>query len=595
MKRTWWRRPTSSSDGALVAFLKPRHAALLLLCASASNHLEASTWYVAKSGDDEQGDGRSLDTAFRTIPRGLEDLQAGDTLVVGPGTYYHSPLAIHGLSGTDAKPTTIKALRPGKTTISAAWEKAAKGKVKWKRLPESDIYEAEYATPAVYGGFGKYYLFRFESFEDLEAGSVVVDGKDGRKQTIWGPEYGFAFEDGTYYVKLPRGKNPRKKKLTFSLPTWGAEQDMGRGAGPVVRITQCPWLVLDGFRIVGSGTYGIIFDANSDHALVRNCVFEYCRSGVQLAHQSTVEWCEFSYPGFRRFSEHCRKRNGKLVTYELVKEYGEVRIEGGLASSTYRPGRPPSEYCEFQYNYIHDCFDGEHLGEFDDSESHHNVYEHCYDNSVQLESWTPARASRNLKFHHNLLLSCPNGHVSHQYEELVGPHWVYRNVIVGYDAHGWDPWTVVKSMCPKAEALHYYHNLIWVKSGALYWHGQDWEAGLANMHWRNNILVFEEDFEQPNADPFEDADHNILVAPAARPGLQGPGGQFLEGIDDVRFRNEDRLRFALRADSPAVDAGVRIEGFNDDAIGEPDVGPFERGLKPPGKNWPRPRRTVFVR
>lgn len=52
------------------------------------------------------------------------------------------------------------------------------------------------------------------------------------------------------------------------------------------------------------------------------------------------------------------------------------------------------------------------------------------------------------------------------------------------------------------------------------------------------------------------------------------------------------LDFTLSKTSPAVNAGEKITGFNDNAIGLPDIGPFERGQHP-GQDWPRPRKTVF--
>ena len=60
----------------------------------------------------------------------------------------------------------------------------------------------------------------------------------------------------------------------------------------------------------------------------------------------------------------------------------------------------------------------------------------------------------------------------------------------------------------------------------------------------------------------------------------------------MKFRNPDKLDFTLKKESPAVDAGMKIPGFNDDAKGAPDIGPFEFGEKI-GPDWPRPRRTVF--
>ena len=58
---------------------------------SASNTGEpipiARTFYVRASGDDDRSSGRSPDDAFETIRRALVAADAGDTILVGPGTY----------------------------------------------------------------------------------------------------------------------------------------------------------------------------------------------------------------------------------------------------------------------------------------------------------------------------------------------------------------------------------------------------------------------------------------------------------------------------------------------------------------------------
>ncbi|GAF82805.1 unnamed protein product, partial [marine sediment metagenome] len=89
---------------------------------------------------------------------------------------------------------------------------------------------------------------------------------------------------------------------------------------------------------------------------------------------------------------------------------------------------------------------------------------------------------------------------------------------------------------------------------------------------------------------------NIVVAARADKaildGLLRGGGRRLGSMDRILFADPEKLEFRLRRGSPAVDTGVRIPGFNDDARGAPDVGPFERG-EVVGPDWPRPRVTAF--
>lgn len=156
----------------------------------------------------------------------------------------------------------------------------------------------------------------------------------------------------------------------------------------MITVSNSPGVVFDGLRIQASGIFGIKFDPASTHAVVRNCVFEYCRAAIALPSYSLVEWTEHTYPGFYEFSEEVRLANGgQLRTYPLVKEYHPANwYESGIADYSYGQDTPPVA-CEFRFNYMHELFDCEGLGNFDDSESPHNVYEHGYDNSVELEGW----------------------------------------------------------------------------------------------------------------------------------------------------------------------------------------------------------------
>lgn len=67
-------------------------------------------YFVGKGGDDQQ-DGRSRATAFRTIQKGVDALQPGDTLTIGPGEY-HEAVSRAGL-GSDEAETVIRAAIPG--------------------------------------------------------------------------------------------------------------------------------------------------------------------------------------------------------------------------------------------------------------------------------------------------------------------------------------------------------------------------------------------------------------------------------------------------------------------------------------------------
>jgi hypothetical protein len=558
---------------------------------------EGARWYVDASRGDDTADGKSAQTAFKTLARGFKALKGGETLVVGPGVYYEGPLTVEDFAGTAAQPTWIVAEPRGQATISAAWKEAALGQVKWADQGNG-VYAAPRAIPPLFGWIGERgFLFRYLKLDHLRAAKAPIRG---RKTEVNGPEHGFAWEDGKLYLKLPGGADPNGKSVMFSRPSWGE-----RGAAAVLRLQGSPHVIVDGFRVQGSGTYGIQFDA--PNATVRNCVFEYCREGVGVKDDSLVEWCEYSYPGFYELAEESKARNnGKVCIYPLTKEYHTGNwFEGSLAYPDTDAKDPAPKRVEVRYCYAHDCFDGLEMGGWDDSEAHHNVFLHCYDNCVEMETWTENH-SRNLRFHHNLLLSCPAGPMSHQVcndtQKLEGPHYVYRNVICGYDDHGWNPWVVIKSKCHDIKGLYYYHNLVLVESGEPYWNEKDWpQEWLKNTAFKNNIFVFTKRLKRPTgprgSEALFQASNNIIVSaqadPEIRDKLLGADGKFFDDIGKVLLNDPAQLDFGLKAGSPAIDAGCKLPGFNDDAKGAaPDIGPFEFDEQP-GADWPRPRQTAF--
>lgn len=556
--------------------------------------------YVSIKTGNDQANGLSAEKAFKTLPYALSKLQEGDALNIMPGEYYFSPLTIKDLPCSKGKPIVIRATPRGKAIISGAWKEAATGKVKWDKLNDG-LWSAKHANPLLFAGWNGRFLYRYMNIEDLKKAKILLKRGWNKGKTRNGTKYGFVWKDGTVYLKLPDGADPNGKRIIFSTPFWGE-----KGVSPVINVINSPGLIFDGLRIQASGVFGIKFWPASTHAIVRNCIFEYCRSGISLPSYSLVEWCEHTYPGFNQFSEELRQLNdGKIVTYNFVKDYQPHNwYESGIADYAYGMKTPPVK-CEFRYNFMHELFDGENLGGFNDSESHHNVYLNCYDNCVEMEGWQKGFGSENLRFHHNLLLSCPSAPISHQNpEDLKGPHYVYNNVVVGYNDHGWNPWTLIKSKCyQKGRGFYYYNNLFYMHScDELFWNEKDWpQEWLKTFVFKNNIFAFEKKLGRQTgpkgSDNFFTAANNIVATPKVDKkflkSLLRNNGKYLTSPKLIKFRNPDKLDFTLLPGSPAIDAGIKIPGFTDGFKGNaPDIGPFEFGEKI-GKQWPRPRHSVF--
>ncbi len=534
--------------------------------------------YIDASAGSDASDCLAAERACRTLQRGASVVRGGDRMLVGPGVYYERPVFQNRGSSATA-PIWIRAEPRGGATISGMWKEAALGQAAWDDAADGVTGDGIYSAPHNPANFGSYqgtYLFRFNNVSDLRA---------GKAGTINVVPYGIANGGGRIYVRLPGGLDPNGRPVLLSTPTFG-----DAGTGDVVKVSGSPYLIFDGLRIEGSGTYGISFAKDSPSPTLRNLVFAWCRYGAQLPDDSLVEWSEYVWPGFHDFSEAVRQANGggALKTYSLVKEYNtSLWLSGGIAEA-YQDYS--SRNGEFRYNFLHEAFDGELLGEFEYSQSHHNVYLYNYDDHIQMES-TAGFPSRELRLHDNLFLASGNSSVSHQEPSLMGPQYVYRNVMYGYDDHGWGAWTIIKSDAPNATGkIYYYHNLMWARRSELFWN----ENRRDMFQFRNNILVFTSNRNSENTSVPLDADYNLLVNDVDKAWLRGPHGAYLgTGTASLKFLDVASLNFGIQAGSAAENRGGALPGYNDGAPGGPDVGPFEAGYVP-GSDWPRPRRTVFT-
>ncbi len=551
--------------------------------------------YVDVENGSDDNVGTSLENAFQSITKASSVLQPGDKLILMPGIYYERSV-IGELATSRDQPIQIVAEKPGETIISGVWRNAAEGKVEWKD-EGNGIFSTEKSYPSLFAWTeDNHFLYRYMELEHLKIQEIPSRDRYG---LFKGPASGFAYEEGKIYLKLPDGKNPNGKKLMFSLPSFGEEPNER------LMVINSSYVILDGIRFQGTGTYGVTF--TKPNCIIRNCIFEYCREGAALYDNSLMEWCEYSYPGLYDLVEETKQINdGNIMIYPMVKDYHPSNWYEGSIAYPYLPdgteSRSPRNF-EIRHCFIHEAFDGLLLGGFDDSEAHLNVFQNCYDNHVEIEAWTDSGFSVNLRFHHNLLLSCPYGPISHQEpNKLKGPHYVYNNVIVGFDDHGWDPWTLIKSKCYGiGRGFYYYNNLFWVKSAIPYWNNEEWtQEWLKTFDFRNNIFIFSEEMRKPNgpegSEIFFRSGGNLMVAEKYEKSILESflrnGGVQLNTIEEIKFKDPSNLDFNLLSGSPAIDKGVTIEGFNEQ-LTNPDIGPFEFGSEVPA-DWPRARKTIFT-
>lgn len=593
--------------------------------------VKGRTLYLhADQGSDEH-DGLAADRPFATLQHAVDQLQPGDALLVGPGAYYQPTVWLRNIAGRSDLPVYIRAEPRGAATISSAWPDAAEGLVPW--VDEGDgLWSAPFPSRAsgdrlAMGGFvapdgQRYFLFGMRSLEDLLSDAVAFTpggGYSGVNPMPW-PGYGFALEGGRCWLRTPAGHNPNGRSVIAS--TYLDHESS------LLRLDQASHVIIDGLRFEGAGDKAVRANRNSPWLTVRNCVVEYCRNGVGPDDHGLVEWCEYTYPGYKRFADELKVRvmaagqRGGNPMYGFVKRVHGARTEGHLIG---RPWTTPKDnrgvgplYCEARYNFCHETFDGDGLGGWSESSAHHSVYLYQYDNAVELEGGIPSE-SRNNRFHHNLIISCLYGAISHQEDttEPMGPQWVYRNVVLGnypkgysgpdkldygmYDTgdDAWLPWTVCKYEATNADAIHYDHNLFWMRGGGLLSGKESTEVSRRKMHWRNNVLIFSPEGLKTSGDFDLQCAANAWVSPKPRPDIQGDSGLYVSAIDALKLRDPADLDLRPADGSPLIDAGVAIPGEPSGSaatVGPPDIGPFEHGLfdEPmPGDDWPRPRRRVF--
>jgi len=381
------------------------------------------------------------------LQRGINQLKPGQCLVVTPGVYYG------GIEASSLPNTIVMAETPGTVRISRLWKEADQGKVRWSQ--KCGVWAAKHGDSFM-GSYGDEFLFRYKNVDDLKADKILGVNK---------PKFGYAQKDGEIYVLLPGDEDPNGKQIKLA-----DKPDQN-----VIKIKNSKGFVLQGFVIEGSGNGdAIMYDKDSEGPIIRDCVFTHCRRCARLPHKSLVEWCEYTYPGFKNFFDHLfdMNRNDGTTIFTMVKKYwasrGNAAVEGGFAESIYDSG---SKNCEFRFNFYHQVFDSERLGAFVDTTSHHNVSQYTYDNHWEMENWNPKRSTSNLHVHHYLMLDCIAGPCSHQDSTgkgMKGPHKVSHSIIRSTDPERYHPPFLIKllNLDSLKEPIVYERNYMEQAAGA---------------------------------------------------------------------------------------------------------------------------------
>jgi len=158
-----------------VALVALTAAAVAIPASAAAVPVHGATYYVSTHGND-RANGRSMHHAFASIQKCADVMVAGDTCVIGSGTYHETvtPKA----SGTSLAPITYTAARGAKVTVSGA--DTVRG---WRRVTASDVNTLSAVDPYVVGSAfsqavddGDVYSVAIDLGDDVSPVQVFTDG-----------------------------------------------------------------------------------------------------------------------------------------------------------------------------------------------------------------------------------------------------------------------------------------------------------------------------------------------------------------------------------------------------------------------------------
>jgi hypothetical protein len=543
------------------------------------------------------------------IQKALDRAEPGDTIALQDGVYYQSVGISRG--GTPGKPVTLKSVRGGGATLSGAvardraslkfaqvgvdlYQAAVSNRVWWVMVGERNLVN--------YGQLG--FLKRFE-FPDQS------NGKPGP----CAPE-GFAWQDGTLYIRLEKGADPNHEPVEISrltdgeiVPDYGQPGHKGHWApdsGFEVPGLGCLYahsvglirvradnVVIEGVRLhMGVGAAVIV---HGNDVTIRDCHITGAHMGV--CQPDSVTLLPHTTPGERPISRSNRTGRGLTVEYcEFAAPPGyrfcRFGFWGGLYGSNiaavfmnYGGARSV-----VRHNWIYDSAQ-DHLqprgngttAPEDAGEIAYNFLQNCGDDTIEFDSATPL----NLRVHHNVILDgfcllslCPvmGGGLT------IDHNLFYRSPENG-PANG--PWLKMGTPWGKGlptRGVRLIHNTVVQPRTCLQWFGEG--MPYAEMLMENNIIYVGE-AQTWNSPDFLISRHNLYCGPRVKAEHMP---QMIHGRQP--FVSLAPMDFRIREGCAAVDAGAPgkdKEYFHNSAGRAPDLGAIERGeewhFPRPGPRW----------
>ncbi|MBN2498947.1 MAG: right-handed parallel beta-helix repeat-containing protein [Deltaproteobacteria bacterium] len=240
-----------------------------------------------------------------------------------------------------------------------------------------------------------------------------------------------------------------------------------------------------------------------------------------------------------------------------------------------------------------------HGGFFENTDVHDNYCEGTTDEGVEIDGGNAnVRIWNNVTYRGNVGFSIA--------AVVVGPAYIFRNVVYGMQDHWVGDCLGVKSGETGTGAAYFYHNTFYLADGSAcngrIWGTADYggDGAASNVFYRNNIIhAYSRVFSESESDSRPDADYDLVADVDQSDGVFAKwGGAFYEdfesfvsatqqernGIHDLpAFVDADGADFRLAAGSPGMDRGQVIAGFNDSSSAwpfhgaGPDIGAYESG------------------
>jgi len=549
------------------------------------------------------------------LQNALDSARPGDVITLAPGVYYESIKV--SKSGEPGAPIVICAEEGGTATISGGTPPDFKlefGQV------EGDVFTATVPWPVRWVMVDGRNLNAYGSLDNLK--SFSMQGHDSRRIED-GPPEGFAWEDGSLYVRLLGGMDPGKAEVEIHRMDSGAKAPPLRtsarawspGGGTNVTIN-ASHVVLSGLRLHLAPDVAV--RVNGANVTIRDCYIDGAHRGIEAGRSPnlTVEYCEFTgYP-----------------TYQWVRwgHWGGVKNRGSLWNVIYNSNlcitfmHHDGPSVKVRHNLIYECFDGmwpRNMGTLDPamtSEYAYNALMSCGDDSIEFDTRRPI----NLRVHHNFIM-----------DALVllaispvqgGGLTIDHNIVYVSPERGLRNCTLFKFDCPwrrrygaPTTGLRIVHNTLINTRNTLYWTTHKFEDSVLE----NNILYA----YRSNAwrlPGFVPSKHNMYAGPSINPDhlshlihAKEPGFRVAPSLDaeplpvlplqeaGVAERSPEAgefVDFRLRPDSPGVDAGApgMDEAYHHSSRGRaPDLGAIELGetwqFPRPGPRWATGEKTPW--